>query len=78
MAVVKNKRRPVISTIVVSAGLAISAQMHSVIPAELRVLDAGCGLPELPVSSIVLLRNRSRSNPVTEAMAEHIVEGFRL
>ena len=57
---------------------AISAQMQSVIPTELRVLDAGSGLPELPASSIVLLRNRSRSNPVTETMAEHIVEGFRL
>jgi hypothetical protein len=42
------------------------------------VLDASSGLPELPASSIVLLRNRSRSNPVTETMAEHIAEGFRL
>lgn len=63
---------------VVSAGLAISAQVQSVIPPELRILDASCGLPELPSSSIVLLRNRDRSNPVTETMAEHIVEGFRL
>lgn len=63
---------------IVSAGLAISAQMQSVIPPELRVLDASSGLPELPASSIVLLRNRARSNPVTETMAEHIVEGFRL
>src|SRR5690606_36628778 len=63
---------------VVGAGLAISAQVQSVIPPELRILDASCGLPELPASSIVLLRNRDRSNPVTETMAEHIVEGFRL
>lgn len=64
---------------VVGAGLAISAQMQSVIPPELRVLDAGANdLPELPSSSIVLLRNRSRTSPVSETMAEHIVEGFRL
>src|SRR5690606_41337530 len=64
---------------VVGAGLAISAQMQSVIPPELRVLDADANdLPELPSSSIVLLRNRSRTSPVSETMAEHIVEGFRL
>lgn len=63
---------------VVSTGLAISAQVHSVIPPGLRILDASCGLPELPAASIVLLRNPSRTNPVTETMADHIAEGFRL
>lgn len=63
---------------VVGAGLAITAQMQSVIPSELRVLEAAAsGLPELPSSSIVLLRNRGRTNPVIETMADHIVEGFR-
>ena len=62
---------------VVNAGLAVTAQTQSVIPPELITLDASCGLPELPSSSIVLLRNRSRGNPVIETMADHIVEGFR-
>lgn len=32
----------------------------------------------LPLNSIVLLRNESSQSPVTECLAEHIVEGFRL
>ena len=63
---------------VVGAGLAISAQVQSVIPPELRILGAAEGLPRLPQSSIVLLRNPHSSSPVSETLAEHIVEGFRL
>lgn len=63
---------------VVSAGLAVTAQMQSVIPPELRVLGEADGLPKLPQSSIVLLRNPHNSSPVSETLAEHIVEGFRL
>ena len=32
----------------------------------------------LPLNSIVLLRNESSQSPVTEYLAEHIFEGFRL
>jgi DNA-binding transcriptional LysR family regulator len=63
---------------VVSAGLAVTAQMQSVIPPDLRVLGEADGLPKLPQSSIVLLRNPHNVSPVSETLAEHIVEGFRL
>ena len=63
---------------VVSAGLAVTAQMQSVISPDLRVLGEADGLPKLPQSSIVLLRNQHNSSPVSETLAEHIVEGFRM
>ncbi len=63
---------------VVSAGLAVTAQMQSVISPDLRVVGEADGLPKLPQSSIVLLRNQHNSSPVSETLAEHIVEGFRM
>ncbi|MET1081275.1 MAG: LysR family transcriptional regulator [Pseudomonas sp.] len=63
---------------VVSAGLAVTAQLQSLIPADMRILGAAEGLPELPMTSIVLLRNPRTQSPVTECLAEHIAEGFRL
>ncbi len=62
---------------VVSAGLAVTAQLQSVIPPQLRILDEAQGLPPLPGCSIVLLRNGQPSQ-ISETLAEHIVEGFRL
>ncbi|TLX59506.1 LysR family transcriptional regulator [Stutzerimonas nosocomialis] len=62
---------------VVSAGLAVTAQLQSVIPPQLRILDEAQGLPALPGCSIVLLRN-GRQSQISETLAEHIVEGFRL
>ena len=63
---------------VVSAGLAVTAQLQSLITPDLRILGAAEGLPELPLCSIVLLRNERTQSPVTESLAEHIVEGFRI
>ncbi|MFT5782596.1 MAG: DNA-binding transcriptional LysR family regulator [Pseudomonas sp.] len=63
---------------VVSAGLAVTAQLHSLITPNLRILGIAEGLPELPLASIVLLRNNRTHSPVTETLAEHIAEGFRL
>jgi len=63
---------------VVSAGLAVTAQLQSLITPDLRILGKAEGLPELPLCSIVLLRNERSQSPVTESLAEHIVEGFRL
>jgi DNA-binding transcriptional LysR family regulator len=63
---------------VVGAGLAVTAQLSSLITPDLRILGAAEGLPELPSCSIVLLRNPRNHSPVTETLAEHIVEGFRL
>lgn len=63
---------------VVSAGLAVTAQLQSLITPDLRILGKAENLPELPLCSIVLLRNSRTKSPVTETLAEHIVEGFRL
>ena len=63
---------------VVSAGLAITAQLESIITPDLEILGSRHGLPELPATSIVLVRNPASQSPVTETMAEQIVEGFRL
>lgn len=63
---------------VVSAGLAVTAQLQSLITPELRILGEAERLPDLPTASIVLLRNPKTPSPITECMAEYIIEGFRL
>ncbi|MES2820072.1 MAG: LysR substrate-binding domain-containing protein [Pseudomonadota bacterium] len=63
---------------VVSAGLAVTAQLQSLITADMRILGEAEGLPELPMCSIMLLRNPLSQSPVIECLAEHIAEGFRL
>jgi DNA-binding transcriptional LysR family regulator len=63
---------------VVSAGLAVTAQLQSLITPDLRILGEGEGLPQLPSASIVLLRNPQSVSPITECLAEHIAEGFKL
>lgn len=63
---------------VVSAGLAVTAQLQSLITPDLRILGEAEGLPTLPMTSIVLLRHPQRQSQVTDTLAEHIVEGFRL
>ncbi|MBB2497020.1 LysR family transcriptional regulator [Aquipseudomonas ullengensis] len=63
---------------VVSAGLAVTAQLQSLITPDMRIIGEAEGLPTLPMTSIVLLRNAQTHSQVTETLAEHIVEGFRL
>lgn len=63
---------------VVSAGLAVTAQLQSLITPDLRILGEAEGLPPLPITSIVLLRRPGSESPVTDALAEHIADGFRL
>ncbi|MCY1500004.1 HTH-type transcriptional regulator HdfR [compost metagenome] len=62
---------------VVSAGLALTAQLQSLIPNDMRIVGEAEGLPQLPLCNIMLLRNEQNKSPVTETLAEHIVEGFR-
>jgi len=62
---------------VVGAGLAITAQLRSLILADMRIIGKEEGLPDMPMASIVLLRNPRSQSPVTECLAEHIAEGFR-
>jgi hypothetical protein len=42
------------------------------------VLGEEEGLPQLPSASIVLLRNPNNPSPITECLADHIAEGFKL
>ncbi len=63
---------------VVSAGLAITAQLESIIPPDLEIIGAAEGLPDLPLTSIVLLRNPRSQTQVSETLAAQIAEGFRL
>lgn len=63
---------------IVRAGLAVTAQLQSLITPDLRILGEAEGLPTLPQTSIVLLRHPQRQSQVTDTLAEHIVEGFRL
>jgi DNA-binding transcriptional LysR family regulator len=63
---------------VVSAGLAITAQLESLITPDLQIIGRAEGLPDLPLTSIVLLRNPGSQSAVTENLAEQIAEGFRL
>jgi DNA-binding transcriptional LysR family regulator len=62
---------------VVSAGLAVSAWMNSLVTPDMQVLGEKEGFPPLPEASIVLLRTSSTQSPIIDSLAEHIVEGFR-
>ena len=42
------------------------------------ILGADEDLPLLPEASIMLIRNLNNPSPITECLAEHIVEGFKL
>ena len=62
---------------VVSTGLAVTAQLESLLTPDLRVIGEEEHLPRLPSASIVLLRNpNSTASPIIECFAQYIVDGF--
>jgi DNA-binding transcriptional LysR family regulator len=61
----------------VLAGLAVTVSPVTWLPAGLRALQPGEGLPALPETGILLLQARAPRQPVTDALAAHIVEAFR-
>ncbi|AZF20462.1 Transcriptional regulator, LysR family [Pseudomonas sp. R4-35-07] len=63
---------------VVSAGLAAMISMESLVPQDLRVLGSDEGFPPLPSMHLRLLRNPQMTSPITECLADYILEGFRL
>jgi DNA-binding transcriptional LysR family regulator len=63
---------------VVTAGLAAMICMESLVTEDLRVLGSDEGFPALPSMNLHLLRNPQMTSPITECLAEYIVEGFRL
>jgi DNA-binding transcriptional LysR family regulator len=62
---------------IVSAGLAVTAQLQSLIGGNLRVLGENEGLPQLPLANVMLLRNSQTQSPITDCMADYIIEGFK-
>jgi molybdate transport repressor ModE-like protein len=60
----------------VLAGLAVAVGPASWLPPGLRALSPGEGLPPLPEYGILLLKGRQPQQPVTDALADHIVEAF--
>jgi len=63
---------------VVVAGLAVTAQLQSLITPDLRILGEREGLPPLPKANVMLVRNPSSQSDMTETLAGHIAEGFKL
>ena len=63
---------------VVSAGLAAMVSMESLVTDDLRVLGGDEGFPPLPSMNLRLLRNPQMTSPITECLADYIVEGFKL
>ncbi|SDR35930.1 DNA-binding transcriptional regulator, LysR family [Pseudomonas grimontii] len=63
---------------VVSAGLAAMICMESLVTDDLRILGSDEGFPPLPSMNLHLLRNPQMTSPITECLAEYILEGFRL
>jgi DNA-binding transcriptional LysR family regulator len=62
----------------VSAGLAVSVANHGVLPAGLRAARPDEGLPELPEVALLLIKGREPRQPLTDALAAHIVETFAI
>lgn len=62
----------------VMAGLAVTVSTQSWLPHGLRALRPDEGLPKLPAYGILMLKARLPTQPVTDALATHIEENFRL
>lgn len=60
----------------VSAGLAITAQLRSLITPDLSIVGEEEGLPAMPMASIVLLRRDKARSQVIDTLAEAIIDGF--
>jgi DNA-binding transcriptional LysR family regulator len=62
----------------VLAGLAVTVSALTVLPEGVRAMRPDEGLPKLPDFGIVMLKGRDATQPVTDALAAHIEERFRL
>ena len=62
----------------VLAGLAVTVSALTVLPDGVRAMRPDEGLPKLPDFGIVMLKGRDATQPVTDALAAHIEEQFRL
>ncbi len=62
----------------VLAGLAVTVCALTVLPDGLRPMRPDEGLPPLPDFGIVMLKARAPTQPVTDALADHIEARFRM
>jgi DNA-binding transcriptional LysR family regulator len=62
----------------VVAGLAVTVSALTVLPDGVRAMRPDEGLPKLSEFGIVMLKGRNPAQPVTDALAAHIEERFRL
>jgi DNA-binding transcriptional LysR family regulator len=62
----------------VLAGLAVTVSALTVLPEGVRAMRPDESLPKLPEFGIVMLKGRNAAQPVTDALAAHIEERFRL
>ncbi|HEK1688297.1 TPA: LysR family transcriptional regulator [Pseudomonas putida] len=62
---------------IVGAGLAVTAQLQSLIGDSLCILGEDQGLPQLPMANVMLLRNAQSHSPITDCMADYVIDGFR-
>ncbi|MGE7993842.1 LysR substrate-binding domain-containing protein [Pseudomonas sp. NPDC089554] len=62
---------------IVGAGLAVTAQLQSLIGGNLHILGEEHGLPQLPLANVMLLRNPKSQSPITDSLADHVAEGFQ-
>jgi DNA-binding transcriptional LysR family regulator len=62
----------------VLAGLAVTVSALTVLPDGVRAMRPDEGLPRLSEFGIVMLKGRNPAQPVTDALAAHIEERFRL
>jgi DNA-binding transcriptional LysR family regulator len=62
----------------VVAGLAVTVSALTVLPEGVRAMRPDEGLPGLPDFGIVMLKGMNAVQPVTDALATHITERFRL
>jgi DNA-binding transcriptional LysR family regulator len=62
----------------VLAGLAVTVSALASLPDGLRAMRPEEGMPKLPQFGILLLKGRTARQPITDALAAHIEESFRL
>jgi DNA-binding transcriptional LysR family regulator len=62
----------------VLAGLAVTVSALTVLPEGVRAMRPEEGLPGLPEFGIVMLKGVTAAQPVTDALAAHIEERFRM
>jgi hypothetical protein len=62
----------------VLTGEAVTASLGGPLPAGLRAIRDGEGLPQLPDTGIIIIKGRGAVQPQTDAVANAILETFKI